>query len=54
LSDSIGLESALSIVPTFSLLAAGCFLMAARSYETDKAHANDMPVVTVPSAKAFA
>jgi hypothetical protein len=55
LSDSIGLDSALSIIPTFSLLAAGCFLMAARSYEADKARANDMPVATVPSAaKAFA
>jgi MFS family permease len=55
LSDSIGLESALSIIPIFSLLAAGCFLMAARSYEADKARANDMPVATEPSrAKAFA
>jgi MFS family permease len=54
LSDSIGLEAALSIIPAFSLLAAACFLMAARSYETDKARANDMPVAEVPSAtKAF-
>jgi MFS family permease len=55
LSDWIGLESALSIIPTFSLLAAGCFLVAARSYDADKARANDMPVATEPSsAKAFA
>jgi predicted MFS family arabinose efflux permease len=54
LSDSIGLESALSIIPAFSLLAAGCFLMASRSYETDKARANDMPVSAVPSAAKFA
>ena len=37
------------------VLAAGCLLMAARSYEADKARANEMPVATEPSAaKAFA
>jgi len=55
LSDSIGLETALSIIPIFSLLAAGCFLIAARSYEADKARANEIPVATEPgAAKAFA
>jgi hypothetical protein len=35
LSDSLGLQSALTIIPAFGLLAALFFLLAARSYETD-------------------
>ena len=35
LSDSLGLESALTIVPAFGLLAAAFFMLAARSYEPD-------------------
>lgn len=37
LSDAWGLQQALSVVPLFSLLAAGGFLLAARSYESDVA-----------------
>jgi MFS transporter, Spinster family, sphingosine-1-phosphate transporter len=52
LSDAWGIESALTVTPAFGALAAIAFMFAARSYETDKQRANDMPV-TVPSA-AFA
>jgi MFS transporter, Spinster family, sphingosine-1-phosphate transporter len=36
LSDAIGLEPALAIVPTFSLLAAAALLLAARTYDAEK------------------
>ncbi|WP_418320153.1 MFS transporter [Piscinibacter sakaiensis] len=39
LSDGIGLQSALTVVPLASVLAAGAFLLAGRSYEADKARA---------------
>ena len=35
LSDSLGLATALSLIPLFAVVAAGCFLLAARSYESD-------------------
>ena len=35
LSDSIGLQSALTVIPAFGVLAAFFFLLAARSYEPD-------------------
>jgi len=35
LSDAYGLQFAMSVVPLFSLLAAGVFLIAARTYEAD-------------------
>jgi len=41
ISDSWGLEAALTITPMFALVAAGAFLMTARSYESDKARAGD-------------
>jgi MFS family permease len=41
ISDVWGLETALTVTPLFALVAAGAFLMAARSYETDKARASD-------------
>ena len=37
LSDSIGLKSALTIVPVAGLFASACFLIAAGSYERDVA-----------------
>ena len=43
LSDAFGLVPALSAVPLCSLLAAGAFLLAARSYEADKARATELP-----------
>jgi len=55
LSDIWGIESALTVIPAFGALAAIAFMLAARSYEADKARANDMPVATEPgAAKAFA
>lgn len=39
LSDSFGLVPALCVTPLFALLAAAAFLMAARSYESDRARA---------------
>jgi MFS transporter, Spinster family, sphingosine-1-phosphate transporter len=58
LSDAWGLESALTLMPAFSALAAIAFLVAARSYENDKERANDVlanPLAVVPTAaKAFA
>jgi MFS family permease len=35
LSDLYGLQTALALVPLFGLAAAGFFLLAARSYESD-------------------
>jgi hypothetical protein len=35
LSDLYGLQAALAAVPAFGLLAAGFFMLAARSYEAD-------------------
>jgi MFS family permease len=58
LSDAWGLESALTLMPAFSALAAIAFMVAARSYENDKERADDAlanPLAVVPSAaKAFA
>src|SRR5262249_11688460 len=58
LSDAWGLESALTVMPAFSALAAIAFMVAARSYEIDKQRANDTPrkpLAMVPAqAKAFA
>jgi predicted MFS family arabinose efflux permease len=39
LSDAYGLPAALSVIPAFSLVAAGVFLLAARTYVADLAHA---------------
>jgi MFS transporter, Spinster family, sphingosine-1-phosphate transporter len=40
LSDAWGLVPALTVMPVFALVAAGAFLLAARSYEADKARAH--------------
>jgi hypothetical protein len=51
LSDGIGLVPALTAIPLCSLLAAGAFLLAARSYEADKARAGELPETdTAPRA----
>lgn len=39
LSDAFGLVPALSVTPLFALVAAGAFVLAARSYESDRAQA---------------
>ncbi|MET0541932.1 MAG: MFS transporter, partial [Variovorax sp.] len=44
LSDALGLETALTLIPAFSLLAAVFFLLAARSYETDLQRVRAVPV----------
>ena len=41
LSDAWGLESALTIIPLFSAVAAASFVIAAGSYESDKQRANE-------------
>jgi MFS family permease len=54
LSDAWGLETALTAIPGFSALAAIAFIVAARSYETDKQRANDIAASVPRAAKAFA
>ncbi len=44
LSDALGLQSALTIIPAFGLLAALFFILASRSYEPDLARARAVPV----------
>jgi hypothetical protein len=44
LSDALGLERALTLIPAFGLLAAVFFLLAARSYETDLQRVRAVPV----------
>jgi MFS family permease len=48
LSDAWGLAPALTAMPLFAILAAGAFLLAARSYEADKARSLQLPAI--PSA----
>jgi predicted MFS family arabinose efflux permease len=49
LSDSLGLTTALTVVPAFAVLAAIAFLLAARSYGADKAAAQQPPTPVAPS-----
>jgi MFS family permease len=55
LSDAWGLTPALTATPLFALLAAGAFLLAARSYEADKtraaeaAAAHPLPPAAIPA-----
>jgi MFS family permease len=44
LSDSLGLQTALTIIPAFGLLAAVFFLLATRSYEADMQRVSGVPV----------
>jgi predicted MFS family arabinose efflux permease len=44
LSDALGLQTALTMIPGFSLLAAFFFLLAARSYEADMQRVREVPV----------
>ncbi|GCB04230.1 MFS transporter [Ralstonia sp. SET104] len=51
MSDAWGLQTALAVMPIFSVVAAGCFLLAARSYEAElKRVAN----VSIDAARAAA
>jgi MFS transporter, Spinster family, sphingosine-1-phosphate transporter len=54
LSDAWGLESALTVMPAFSALAAIALLVAERSYETDKQRANDLPSRPTPTTQTTA
>lgn len=54
LSDGIGLQPALTAVPLASVLAAAAFLLAARSYEADKARAAEPDPVSTPARAALA
>jgi MFS transporter, Spinster family, sphingosine-1-phosphate transporter len=54
LSDAWGLESALTVIPIFGALAAVAFLVAERSYETDKQRANDLPSTPTPRTQTAA
>ena len=54
LSDVWGLESALTVIPAFSALAAIAFLVAERSYETDKQRANDLPSTPIAPTQTAA
>jgi len=51
LSDTWGIVPALTATPLFALVAAAAFLLAARSYEADKARANE-PLTAAPLAQA--
>ena len=51
LSDVWGLQAALTATPLFGLLAGLAFVVAARSYEADKARANE-PVEGMATAAA--
>jgi predicted MFS family arabinose efflux permease len=44
LSDAWGLESALTVIPVFSVLAAVAFVFGSRTYEPDLQHAADAPL----------
>jgi predicted MFS family arabinose efflux permease len=52
LSDAWGLQPALTFTPAFGVLAALAFLVAARSYEFDKARVNESPAPPVAVANA--
>ena len=53
LSDTWGLESALTMVPLFSAVAAASFIIAAGSYESEKQHANESSA-HIAQASSFA
>lgn len=52
MSDRIGLPSALAAVPLASLIAAAAFMLAARSYESDRARAASAADESAPTAAA--
>jgi predicted MFS family arabinose efflux permease len=47
-SDAWGLQTALAAMPVFGLLAAACFLRAARSYESDLRRVTDVSMDAAP------
>jgi MFS transporter, Spinster family, sphingosine-1-phosphate transporter len=51
LSDSLGLERAMTVIPVFGALAAGFFLLASRSYEGDKQRVAAVAIEVAPTAE---
>ena len=54
LSDALGLQQALAIIPFICLVAAGFFIVAARSYEADLASVKGVPLRIDDSAAVSA
>jgi MFS family permease len=52
LSDAWGLETTLTVMPAFAVLAALAFVQAGRSYETDLRLAGDLPPPAAPAPLA--
>jgi MFS family permease len=53
LSDALGLQTAMSVMPGFAIVAAAAFMLAARTYETDSSRAGE-PLESHPLAGAVA
>ena len=54
LSDALGLQNALTLIPAFGALAAIFFLLAARNYENDMQRVRAVPVDTAAPGGAAA
>ena len=50
MSDEWGLQTALAVMPIFGVVAAGCFLLAARTYEADLKRVANVSVDASPAA----
>ncbi|CAJ0790320.1 Sialic acid transporter NanT [Ralstonia condita] len=50
MSDAWGLQTALAVMPLFSVIAAGCFLWAARSYEAELKRVANVALAAAPTA----
>ncbi|TXD61014.1 MFS transporter [Ralstonia sp. TCR112] len=50
MSDAWGLQTALAVMPVFGVVAAGCFLLAARSYEPELQRVANVSIDAAPSA----
>lgn len=49
-SDAWGLQTALAVMPIFGVVAAGCFLLAARSYEAELKRVANVSIDAAPTA----
>lgn len=49
MSDAWGLQTALAVMPVFGVVAAGCFLLAARSYEAELQRVANVSIDAAPS-----
>jgi len=50
MSDAWGLQTALAVMPIFGVVAAGCFLLAARSYEAELKRVANVSIDAAPTA----